>query len=793
MQVLSIATSRVCADASRARRDGFGLVRPLVAALFAAPLCGLAAPVLITGDYNQPAGVVNANGLLTAEGTGSSETATISNAGTVLNLTSDPGVFVARVNVAGNPGGPNATGTLNLQSGAWLIIDGTTDPSPAGVVHGLSTARTLTSQATVRLDGAGTRLLLKGNSGFVNLAASSASDNGTASLQVTNGAVIEGEGGANDFVVFNVGGGVATAGNGTALISGAGSRVSLRGVFGTGSGSDGQAASVNIGRGTGTGTLTVANGGQLTIDTTGVATTTSPVINVGSNLATATGTLIVDGVATRVVITSNGRNPGLQVGRLGNGTLNITNGALVQLNGNGAASASSTNDTFVSIGGGTGVVGGGTGSALISGAGSRLEINGTNPAMVVGRGTGAHGLLTIASGAFTSSFNFLAGIDGGVGTVQVNGGTLALSGIQQFGPNAGTGSALVLGRNGGTGSMALTNGAAVTLSAPAGAFSAVSLGGTSTSVSGGTGSLSMAGGSTLTMSGGRNDSGVFVGRIGNGVMTVSGSGTMVDVSAVTGGGRVFVGVEPFGINTGTGTLVVSNSGYVNAGAMLGVAHNGVTSSGGTGTVVVSSGGTVRADNIFVGSQGAITGDGGTLVGDVVSNDGVIDIGSSVGRLTVEGGYKTVDSGKFLLEIESDGGGGFTTDTMVFKGITAADLSFGDSLFEFSFLADTNPNDAVGMLDLSKFFLFDDGSGDLQGIDVLGVSLEDLFAGVIFGARADSYSIDSFEYSASRGFVAISATPVPEPSTALLLVLALAVVAKLWSRAVPARHVGCALA
>lgn len=753
---------------------GAGIVSAVLAGT---PLWAGAAPVLITGDYTQSAGVVNANGLLTAEGTGSTETATLSNAGTVLNLTSDPGVFVARVNVAGNPGGPGATGTLNVLSGALLIIDGTTDPSAFGVVHGLATARAPGSQATVNVDGAGSRILLKGNSGFVNLAASSASDNGSASLRVTNGAVIEGAGGAHDFVVFNIGGGGGggpIAGTGTALISGTGSRVSLRGAFGAGSGSDGQAASVNIGRGTGTGTLTVAAGGQLTIDTTGVATTTSPVINIGSNLATATGTLIVDGVATRVVITSDGRNPGVQVGRLGNGTLNITNGALVQLNGNGAASASSTNDAFVSIGGGTGVAGGGTGSALISGAGSRLEINGTNPAMIVGRGETAQGTLTITNGGFASSFNFLAGIDGGVGNVQVNGGALALSGLQQFGPNAGTGAALVLGRNGGTGSMSLTNGAAVTLSAPAGAFSAVSLGGTSVNVNGGAGTLSMAGGSTLTMNGGRNDSGVFVGRIGTGVMTVSGTGTRVDVSGVTGGGRVFVGVEPFGVNTGTGTLVVSNNGYVNAGALLGVAHNGLTSSGGAGTLAVNSGATVRADSIFVGNRGVITGCGGNLIGNVVSNQGLINTGCSVGRLTVEGGYRTVDSGKFLLEIESDGLGGFRTDTLVFKGISAADLSFGDSLFEFSFLADADPNQALGLLNLDRFFLYDDGSGNLQGISALGMSLDDLFDDVAFDARADSFSIASFEYSASRGFLAMSATPVPEPATLLLLMLAISI-------------------
>jgi len=45
------------------------------------------------------------------------------------------------------------------------------------------------------------------------------------------------------------------------------------------------------------------------------------------------------------------RNPGMNVGDWQR-TMNITNGAVVQLNGNGAASVSSTNDTFVNIGGG---------------------------------------------------------------------------------------------------------------------------------------------------------------------------------------------------------------------------------------------------------------------------------------------------------------------------------------------------------------------------------------------------------------------------------------------------------
>lgn len=469
----------------------------------------------------------------------------------------------------------------------------------------------------------------------------------------------------------------------------------------------------------------------------------------------------------------------MNVGRLGSGTLNILNGGVIQLNGNGAASSANFNSTFVNIGGGQGVAAGGTGTALISGLGSRLEINGANRVLTVGRGGGANGTLVINNGgAVAAPVILLAGIDDGIGSLTLNNGSIALSGTQQFGSTPNTGPAFVLGRSGGVGSLSMSNGSTVSLSAPstAQAFTAVSLGGTSVNVEGGTGSLSMSSGSRLTVSGGSSNSGVFVGRIGTGTMTVRDQGTVVDVSGVTGGGRVLVGVEPFGVNTGTGTLVVSNNGFVNAGALLGVAHNGVTSSGGTGTLSVNSGGRVSATSIYVGNQGTITGNGGTLSGNVVSNQGLISMGNSVGTMTVEGGYKTIDSGKFLLEIESDGNGGFVTDTMVFKGITASDLSFADSLFAFSFLADTNPNAALGLLNLAQFFLYDDGSGNLQGIDALGVPLDTLFANVDFLARSDSYVINSFDYTPSGGFVMISATAVPEPSTLPVLWVAVFV---LW--------------
>ncbi|WP_313951943.1 hypothetical protein [Accumulibacter sp.] len=662
--------------------------------------------------------------------------------------------------------GPNTTATVDLKNGGKLVIDGTSDLTAAGVFPGMTIARESGSSGTVSVDGAngGSSVTVKGNTGFINVAGASASNNGTGLLKVTNGGVIAGGGGASDFVNLNVGGGSATAGNGSVLIDGGGSRIALAGLFGPGSGaSAGGGAFVNIGRGSGTGLMTVSNGGALTIDSTGTAIANAngqPGITVGRE-AGSSGTLNISGPGSQVVVTSDSLSPFMAVGRGGVGALNISAGGLLQLNGNGQSSVLSDNTTQLYIGGGGNIVGG-TGTAIVAGVGSRIELLGSADSLVqVGFGAGSSGSLTVQNGASVSSLAMVVGNTTGSGNLNLNNGTLNLGGTFQGGSNTvGRGGGISIGRGSGSvGSATFSNGATVNITND-GFEGGMAVGGSPTA-SGGTGNLIMSGGAVINMSGNGNGNGLFVGHnSGVGTMTVTDTGTAVNTNGYSDGGRVIVASNAGAL----GTLTVTNNAVVNAGAILGVGHDGAASTGGTGTLVLNAGGQATADNIFIGSDGVIAGNGGILTGNVINAGGFISPGLSPGQLTIEGGYS--GSGKFLLEIASDGVGGFVTDSVIFKNVLASALDFVGTELVFSFLGDTDPLafESSSLNSLASFFLFD----NVTGLP----ALNDLFAGASYSARADSYVINSFTFTPEGGFASLDVSRIPEPGSLLLIALGL---------------------
>lgn len=231
--------------------------------------------------------------------------------------------------------GSGNTGGLTVSGSDQVEIDGTPDTIAAGVFPGMPIARQSGSAGLVRVNGAGAKLTLKGNRGFLNVAASGTSNNDTGSLEVTSGAVVSGADGANDFVLLNVGGGATTSGSGH-------------------------------------GVVTIASGSSLLLDSTGVPLTAlGPWINVGRNSG-ATGQLIVSGAGSQVVMTSDNISPSVVIGRGRAGTLAISNGALLQMNGYGLSAPSEFNNNQLRIGGDVGASVG-TGTVAVSGSGSRTH------------------------------------------------------------------------------------------------------------------------------------------------------------------------------------------------------------------------------------------------------------------------------------------------------------------------------------------------------------------------------------------------------------------------------------
>lgn len=648
--------------------------------------------------------------------------------------------------------GSGNTGALTVSGGGRVEIDGTPNTTAAGVFPGMSIARQSGSTGSVRVDGAGSTITFKGNTGFLNVAGGNASDNGTGSLEVVNGAVVSGGGGTNDFVVLNVGGGATTSGSGSVLISGTGSRVQLAGTFGPGGPDEGGGPGVNVGRGSGSGSVTVSGGGVLSIDATiDTPSTFGPFINIGRTSG-ASGQFNITGPGSQVVMTSDSLSPSVMVGRGGVGGLAVTNGALLQMNGNGSSTPTVFNTNQLRIGGDGGSLAG-TGIVTVSGSGSRIELNGNADRFVfIGGNTGATGTLDISGGGYVSALFALVGHEGGTGTLNLDGGTLSLKGVGSGPMSNGIGAGLGVGRGTGSlGTLSMVNGSSLVIDAEAGVNGGISVGGTPTAP-GGTGSMSVLGGSTVTVLGSGLGTGIYVGNnSGTGTMNVGGAGTVLDVSGVSSGGRVMVGN-----NGAIGSLTVTDSALINAGALFGVAHNGVGDTGGAGTVMIGNGASVAATDIHLGPAGVIGGTG-TLFGNVTNHGGLISPGFSAGELTIAGNYG--GAGTFLMEI-FENGSGFVVDTVRFS-TPGATLDFSNSIIQFQFVGAANPLDFLlsDKTSLSDFLNFEPDA-------VVG------FDGAQFNVSADKYRVNSFQFTVAGGFTGFDVSAVPEPGTLLLTFLGL---------------------
>ena len=642
----------------------------------------------------------------------------------------------------------NASATLAVAGGGVLRIEGLATQNNALVIG-------QAGRADASISGAGSRVEFVGNNNGVLHVGRSAGAQGTLSL--TNGGVLSGvwytgvgrDGATGTLTVDGVGSLYRADGNNTVAAAG--------GQF---------VASIDMGRNGGIGTMNVRNGGRVEIVSTLFRSGGGVGLSLGRD-AGSTGTLNIGGAGSVVqlqagsVLPGGGAgeafNPTVTVGRLGTGVLNITGGGKLLVDGNAVSTVAASRTTAVRIGGTGDSNSGGTGVALVSGLNSELAVRGSDAFLAVGLGAGATGQLTVADQAVVRSTVMAVGRSGGVGTVQLNGGQVLLSG-QHTGNNL-AGASLSLGTGGGTGVMTMANNALLRVDNSSGNVSSgVTIGG-SGNFPGGQGVLTMTSGARIEVAGPAGMGGLTVGRDGAGVLSMSGSS--IDVGAT--------GAVVLGRSVGSsGTLTMTDGStlsaqYVGVGRFLGA--NGVSVNGGAGTLIINSGSVLSAQTIEIGSAGYLGGIG-TLSGNVI-NYGTFNPGNSPGTMVIDGSYTAGLGGKLVLEVGLDSAGQFITDQVIFT--PGSQVNLDNMVVEFKFLGAADPTQfsaQTGRFDVDTFLKqqVSDGQGGvtLQALD------DAVFSEVTFTAVADSFAISNFNYNASTDALSFAAAPVPEPGTWALL-------------------------
>ncbi len=649
----------------------------------------------------------------------------------------------------------NATATIDIANGGKLIVDGTGSVEPfAGIYLGDDGG-----QADLTVSGIGSEVRID-NAANGNIEVGSSGATGRASFNVLAGA-------SASSLFLNVG---RNGAQGTVLVDGAGSTVTMSGV---GSPAANGSGFVSIGRDGGNGVMTVSNGGRLLVSDGGGDSRLGggPGMIVGRG-AGSIGALNITGANSTVEIVSTSLgvgtpdnfNPYVSIGydAGSTGQLSVTAGGKLTLTGNALTSLADRHSTGLIIGGRNEVTVGGSGQAVISGLGSEVRVQGTDAYVSVGRGPGSVGRLDIADRGHLESTGIDVGWAGGNGTLVMDNATARFSGAP-FIDGAGPGMTIGAG-TGSLGNATLRNGSKISMHGDLSTFG-MNVGG-GTSLNGGTGSLALESGSMIEASGSEPHA-ISIGRsLGSvGVMTMTG-GSSVALSSING--YVFVGRTA----GATGALTMNGESFLNA-SYVGVGST-PGADGGTGTLLISHS-TVTAATIEVGSHGLLGGDEGTINGNLIVRGGALAPGESPGRMIINGGIITTDDGRIILDVASDGHGGFLTDEVILT--LGSSFDFGSSTkVIFNFLGDTDLNafGASGNFNMDTFMLSRDGDIDsgLSSAFAPGTDWGTYFTSDQFSAQSDAYDVNELTFNADGSFGVI-AVPVPEPAEWALMLAGLA--------------------
>lgn len=542
------------------------------------------------------------------------------------------------------------TGLLEVNTGGVLNVDGV---MPISVVTANNSSQTGTveitaggiinanqmfvgNRGTITLDGAGSQLNL-GDELLIN------DGSGTASLSITNGAELNIGGGFDAGLVggsLRIGQG---AGTGTGLIDNATVVIDRN--------NDNGDARLTIGQG-GDGDLVIQNGATVTVqDDSGEIGLRGDGVTVAEATPgqAANGTLTVQGAGT--VLTVDTADSGFLTAGVSasgveaaNGTINILDGAVVNITGTGANSG-------INLARG----GNSQGTLLIDGADSTLNVQGVQGFVVVatdffGEIGDGDGLLQVVNDAelnitgLTPGQGFLqVGLGTGNGVVEINSGGVAnVDGFLLISDESVT-------SNTQTGSVTVND---------TGVLNAITIGIGDRGSLQGTGTINAD--RLFVFSGGSADLvdlNVFSEFSIQGGSVTSGNvfnlGVNGDQSLTLSDGGLFsvVGDGQFGATGNTATFTLRDAGT--RFETTGIATVNTTIAANSGAIFDAPGG------IVVGNGGLLSGDGGTFnaASVTVNAGGSIAPGNSPGILNITGDF-ALNGGELLLEIDGNQPGEF---------------------------------------------------------------------------------------------------------------------------------------
>lgn len=306
----------------------------------------------------------------------------VSGADSLLRMTGGNAVLGGAGFVVGWKAG--STGTVSIAGGGHIFIDGTDSGGAAGFsVGGLPDAPGGSGSVTV--SGAGSLIEIIGNSAGALPSGFTAGATGTGHVAVLDGGRITvTDNSADGFGSFSIGGNVAqaaagtAAGNGTLLVSGAGSEVDVRSAHG----------SFRVGHtGGATGVLTVEAGGRVRAAS-----------GIVGEAARSTGTMTVKGTTSRVDLTGDSYGFGafLVVAAAGGGTLDVTDGATLQIQASAAVPFGGMAIGGTRTMGGSEV--GGAGTVNVSNGGRIVVAGDSSTHIKLGAHQGGSGVMNVTGG-----------------------------------------------------------------------------------------------------------------------------------------------------------------------------------------------------------------------------------------------------------------------------------------------------------------------------------------------------------------------------------------------------------